>query len=269
VKPTIHTGDLPILMYHRICSDGDRTRSGYVVEKTVFRSHMGYLHRHRYYTPRFSDVLSGSLHDNPGGKRPVVLTFDDGYLDNYENAFPILAEFGFTALVFLVSDFSRRKNWWDAEADLSQAPLMNVQQMAAMKVAGIEIGSHSFSHRSLVGLTDDELNDELVRSRRSLEDALQQPATFLAYPYGDVDERVKIATREAGYSCGFAGESGPLHYQSDLYEIRRVKVGNHASDTYLFYKVFNLDKFLGWGRWTLKRSIGLHNAYHLEAKRNG
>jgi hypothetical protein len=83
-----------------------------------------------------------------------------------------------------------------------------------------------------------------------------------------VDERVKRAAEEVGYSCGFAGESGPLHYQSDLYEIRRVRVGNSTTDAYLFYKVFKLDKFLAWGRWTLKRSIGLHNAYHLEAERN-
>jgi peptidoglycan/xylan/chitin deacetylase (PgdA/CDA1 family) len=221
---------------------------------------MEYLAGRGYRTPRFADLA-----DEPADHtRQVVLTFDDGYLDFYENALPILRECGFTAVMFLVADFSRHTNWWDYGNHPLRAPLLRKNHISTMQQEGIELGSHTCSHRSLVALGDSELRDELARSKSVLEDLTSHPVTLLSYPYGDVDGRVKAAAREVGYSCGLAGQSGPLHFSADRYEIRRVLVTNRPSDAYMFSKVSGLDKTLSWGRWMCKRMIGRHNSYHVE-----
>jgi peptidoglycan/xylan/chitin deacetylase (PgdA/CDA1 family) len=252
-------------MYHRVCADEEWHPSEFLVSKSIFRLQMEYLARHQYYTPRFSDVLGGALREDKGGRRPVILTFDDGYLDVYRNTLPVLHESGFTALAFLVTDFSRRANWWDRRREL-QAPLMLPEHIKAIEAAGMELGSHTVSHRSLVGLTDRDLRNELVDSKMALEEIVHQPVSFLSYPYGDVDKRVKHAAHNAGYSCAFAGHSGPLRFDADLYEVRRVNVENNSSEAYLFWILSGLAKTYRWGKWVAKRMLGLHSGYHSNSK---
>lgn len=247
-------------MYHRVCPDKEWHPSSFIVSESVFRSQMQYLAQHRYCTPNFSDVVGGSLERNCVGRNPVILTLDDGYLDNYEYAFPIIREFGFTALIFLVTDFRRRTNWWDSVPDL-QAPLMHPEHVKIMKAAGIEMGSHTVSHRSLVALSDHDLREQLVDSKKVLEEIVGHPVPFLAYPYGDTNERVKRAAREAGYSCAFAGSSGPLYVHSDLFEIRRVIVENNSDDLYMFWLLSGLAKTYQYGKGLVKKMLGMHNPY--------
>lgn len=154
----------------------------------------------------------------------MILTFDDGYRDNYTSAFPLLKKFGMTAVIFLVADPQLESNAWDAAAGEPWAPLMTREQALEMSRAGIEIGSHTLTHPRLSDLSADRLAWELGESKRVLDSWLDAPVVSLAYPYGAVDERVKRAAQQAGYECAAATNSGPIRFGRDPFEIRRVQI---------------------------------------------
>ena len=252
-------------MYHRVCADSEPAASRYVVTRGTFHQQMRFLAQHGFWTPRLVDLLDGSWTNNHEGKRPIMITFDDGYLDVYENAFPVMQEFGFSAIIFVVPDFTRRTNWWDPPGRLRNVDLLQPHHIQRMCRLGVEFGAHSFSHRSLPALSNCELEGELQKGKCCSEGFLHQCFLAVAYPYGDVDERVKEAAKRAGYQCGFAAHSGPLRFSSDLFEIRRTILENRANNVYLWYKVSGLANVLHWITWSAKKLVGVKKTYHLSS----
>jgi peptidoglycan/xylan/chitin deacetylase (PgdA/CDA1 family) len=244
----------PILLYHRVCRDDEWLPSEFVVTRSVFREQMRTLARTGHYTPRLSEVLARGGRAPRTTKEPVVITFDDGYADTLENALPVLEEVGFTAAVFPVLDLRRRFNGWDADPALA-APLLTPAGMRSLEAAGVELGSHTVTHPHLTHLGDAELGEELERSREILGSIVARPLPVLAYPFGDVDERVKAAVRRSGYVAALAVNTGPLGVHADRFEIRRVCVGNSASEAYLTLKVSGAEKLYRWLRWKAKASF--------------
>jgi hypothetical protein len=115
----------------------------------------------RYRAVTLDEFLTGV---DPAQRHPgkrVLITFDDGYEDNYTHAFPVLREFGLPAVVFLVADFSRRTNWWDTPLGVPEAQLLTPNQINRMAGNGIEFGSHTLTHRSLPGASEAELKAEV------------------------------------------------------------------------------------------------------------
>lgn len=140
-------------------------------------------------------------------RRPVVITFDDGYGDNYHHAWPLLKRFGFGATIFMVTDAIGRVNSFDRTVYPAD-PMLTVDQMLEMSRDGITFGSHTCSHpRSLVDLPEPQLQRELAGSRSALEDILGRPITLFAYPHSRHDLRVEGAAARAGYrlACGGSG----------------------------------------------------------------
>ncbi len=251
--------NIPILLYHRVCADIEPVESRFVVSRSTFHRQMEFLAQHGFYTPSMSDLLVASSIDDHGKKEPIIITFDDGYLDVLENALPVMQEFGFTAVIFVVTDFSRKANWWDPPDQLGNARLFEPHHIQLMSEMGIQFGAHSFSHRSLPGLSNRELLEELQKGRAGLESVLRQPCVAVAYPYGDVDERVKEAAKRVGYQYGFAAYTGPLGLSSDLFEIRRTTVANHSNGVYLRYKLSGLARLVDWALWKVKKVVRIKN----------
>lgn len=237
-----------VLMYHRVCADGDWRGSDFVVEASVFRRQMIWLAEHGYWTPRLSDVLRAGGRAPCLAGRPVLLTFDDGYADNLVNALPVLRWLGFTAAFFPVLDLHRRTNHWDTAPEL-RVPLLSVEGMRALEDAGMELGSHTMTHARLTRASPNELADELARSREVLASLAADPLPVVAYPYGDVDDRVKDAARAAGYGAALAVNSGPLEMGADPFEIRRQRVGNSAREAYLRLILSGAEKLYAWSKW--------------------
>lgn len=252
---------IPVLMYHQVCEDGTFGPSEFIVSASTFRRQLQYLADHGFSTPRIADVLGGR---NGAGDKPVILTFDDGYLNNYQVAFPLLQEFGFSALVSLVADPALHTNEWDMRKGIAPAPLMEPRHIREMAEHGIEFASHSYRHQSLPQLNNEELTMELLRSKEVIEEILGKRAEALVYPYGDVDERVKRAVREAGYDCAFATNSGPLDFYADLYEIRRMLIVNSADPIYLRWLLSGGKKMFMWGLGMTKRLLGKRNKFQDE-----
>lgn len=254
---------IPVLMYHQVCEDGTFEPSEFIVSASMFRRQLQYMAEHGFWTPRINDLLSGLWHAQKS-RTPVLLTFDDGYLNNYQVAFPILQEFGFTALISLVANPRIHTNSWDTVKGIREVPLMTPQHIREMAAHGIEFASHSYAHRSLPNLNDDELMVELVRSKETIEDLLGKRIEAMVYPYGDVDARVKSMVREAGYQCGFATHSGPLDFYDDMFEIRRMLIGNNADALYLWWMLSGGKKAFMWGVGLTKKIFGRHNAFQSE-----
>jgi peptidoglycan/xylan/chitin deacetylase (PgdA/CDA1 family) len=142
-------------------------------------------------------------------RRLAFLTFDDAYLDNYTEAWPLLRECGFTGTIFLPERYvgGRALAWRGVEREAARFPevmrSMTWSQVEELADAGIEFGSHTSSHAHLPSLDDEELGQELLDSRRAIADRVGR-CDVIAYPYGAWDLRVALAAAAAGYAFGYS-----------------------------------------------------------------
>lgn len=142
-----------------------------------------------------SEALRAAGNGEPG--RRVALTFDDGYADFRENAMPLLARYGMTATVYVVTGRLGRTNDWDGDAP--QVPLMTADDVRAAAAAGHEVGSHGSTHLRLTEASPAQLEEEIAGSRAVLEDVLQRSVTGFCFPYGSHDDASAAAAEAAGY----------------------------------------------------------------------
>jgi peptidoglycan/xylan/chitin deacetylase (PgdA/CDA1 family)/GT2 family glycosyltransferase/SAM-dependent methyltransferase len=190
--------EIPVLMYHRIADDGPAALAPYRIAPADFDHQLRFLRRRgfRSVTP---DEWDGAARRGAAMRgRPILLTFDDGYRDFAETAWPILKRNGFSAHVFVVTDRVGGSADWDA-AFGPPAPLMTWAQIAALAAEGATFGSHLASHQAADTLGSDALLREAARSRAALERALGGAVTTVCPPYGVTDERVEEICAIAGY----------------------------------------------------------------------
>lgn len=131
--------------------------------------------------------------------RPVVLTFDDGYVDFLEHAVPVLKEHGYPAVVYAVAGMLGGRSAWVAPEGIASAPLMDAAQLREVQKMGFSIGSHTVSHPRLAQLNTKQIVEEMTVSKRILEDTLGGRVDHFCYPYGSHDIRAVNAAAEAGY----------------------------------------------------------------------
>jgi len=214
---------IPVLMYHRIIDNQSSAPAhGIWVTASQFSAQLHSLRLRGFETITFRDYdqfFRGKLRLP---RRPIILTFDDGYEDNYTIAFPLLQSFGYRPVIFAVTDKKRRTNFWDS--DEPTAALLTSGQMQELNRSGMEIGSHTITHPRLPQLNNDAIRRELRESRDSLQQILGSEVISFAYPYGDLQPAVKSLVEEAGYKFAVAADSGPTAFYQDFLEIRRTQV---------------------------------------------
>jgi peptidoglycan/xylan/chitin deacetylase (PgdA/CDA1 family) len=200
---------VPILLYHHVTKE--KVSDRYNVTPKHFQEQMEVLKKLGYQTitiKRLSDVLSrgGTLPD-----RPVVITFDDGNLDNYENAYPVMKKLGFVGSVYIVSN------------RLKSDGFLQKKQLAEMIEDGWEVGSHSLSHADLVQ-NHAMIRQEVLQSRLDLEKALDIKVYSFAYPFGLSDWYVSKKVYEYGYKAGLGVGTSYNHSQGTVYNLSRREV---------------------------------------------
>jgi peptidoglycan/xylan/chitin deacetylase (PgdA/CDA1 family) len=191
-----------ILMYHQVGEFPPMKahRSTYCDHRR-FASQMAFLARFGYRVLSMDQVLTclrGELTIPP---RAVALTFDDGYENFYEYAFPVLKQHGFPAMVYLISGMLGQPSSWFAQDGRATPPLMSAERVRQLRREGIDFGSHSASHVKLAEQDTARIREEVTRSKRELEDVLGEPINHFCYPYGSHDLRAVEAVAEAGYQC--------------------------------------------------------------------
>jgi peptidoglycan/xylan/chitin deacetylase (PgdA/CDA1 family) len=223
VQANERTGHLPVLLYHRIANDGPADLARYRQTPAAFAEQMRWLRRHGYHAVTSADVLRHFASGRPFEGRPVLISFDDGYLDFHDAAWPILRAHDFTAEVFIVTDQVGGRADWDAAAG-PPAPLMGWPELQALAAKGVRFGSHMASHAHMADLSSREIVLEAARSRAALERALGTDCQSIAAPFGDVDERFQRIARQCGYRAGFATDPGHAAIGQDALRLPRIEV---------------------------------------------
>ena len=194
--------EIPILSYHKITS---QTEFGLnTIPPWRFQQQMKYLKEQNFHPITFQDLSIPALPD-----KPVIITFDDGYSSVYHEAFPILKEHGFRAVVFIISNYIGKTNSWDANLFSVKFSHLDESQIKAMTAAGMEIGSHGVSHRALTFLTAKQLEHELRHSREILTSLSEKEIHTFAYPFGKQNLTIQQAVRQAGYQFACINVWGP------------------------------------------------------------
>ncbi|HEX2949062.1 MAG TPA: polysaccharide deacetylase family protein [Armatimonadota bacterium] len=210
--------DVPILMYHRVA---DIPHDRLSVHPEQFDAQLAFLRGHGYHTISIAQLQTHLTTGTPLPKKPVILTFDDGYDNNFTNALPIMKKHGMTGTVFVISDWVGKANDWENYRNKPACRTMSWEQLREWHQSGMEIGSHTVNHPHLSGLSDEDITEELVRSKATIEDKLAIPINSLAYPYGDFDERVRRQVMAAGYNTAIAIYTGVPIWHNDLFALRR------------------------------------------------
>lgn len=220
--------EMPIIMYHRVVDSPDEVGvHGTYVTKELFKKHMQVLKDNGYRTVTFKELAEDHLLTKrfDKGNKFVVLTFDDGYEDNYRVMFPILKEFGAKAVIFLLSE--SKYNEWDVNNPHNpekRFDLMSEEQVKEMAAYGVEFGAHTKTHPYLSSLPIEEAREQIVQCKQKLEQTYGQPFITFAYPYGDLNDEVKSEVRKAGFTFAVSTDSGEINVDSDLFQIRRIGI---------------------------------------------
>lgn len=235
-----HPRPIPILMYHQVTAQPLETRHRIFVTRERFREHLALFLRTGHTTLTFGDLLDFKEGRRPWSefpKKPLVLTFDDGYRNNLEYAAPLLYEHAMKAVIFLLCDPNLKHNSWDA-GEVPESPLMNEAERKRLRATGVfEVASHGFSHQKMTEMTEAEARHELTASKARLEAEFGRPVHAFAFTYGAVDERCPELAREAGYAYALNTDRGALRLEDDPHRVFRINVFPEDSGAQLRKKI--------------------------------
>jgi len=211
------TGFIPVLTFHSIDDGRAPTSFG----PALFAHGMETLALGGYRTISLAEAASLAAAKRPFPERSFVVTFDDGYKNVYEKAFPVLADHSFTATVFLTTGDGERTGDGDRLPPLFGGEMLSWGEIRIMNDAGIDFGAHTLTHPDLTRLPPEDAAREIASSRDVIARALGAPVTTFAYPYGRYDDAcLEIAARE--FACACSDELGLFTASSDLHAIPRV-----------------------------------------------
>jgi peptidoglycan/xylan/chitin deacetylase (PgdA/CDA1 family) len=220
---------VPVLMYHEVSSSPEPGFRRYTVTAREFRRQMRWLAAFGYQPIDMDRLVSARLGRASLPKRPVVITFDDGFQGCVDHAVPVLRSHNFTAVFYLVSGLMGETSRWLLPDLGTEFSLMSWDTARALAAEGFQCGAHTITHSRLVGLDPSHCRTELVDARSRLEDELGRPVVHLAYPYGSFDQAVQLAAAQAGYVSACSTRAGLSGADDDLLALHRVTVYGHDS----------------------------------------
>lgn len=221
LKQSLAPVKVPILVYHSvrpISPEDSADLKMFSVEPEVFGQQLAYLKEHDYSVISFDELVAYFTKKKPLPPRPVIISFDDGWTNQYQNAFPQLKARQLTATFFIFTNSIGAKHF------------MTLENLKELLAAGMTIGSHTRSHPRLCQITDPiKLHDEIAGSKAILEKKLGRPCDYFAYPYGkDTAAAIEIV-KQAGYKAARDGHWGYEQTMGGLYDLRILYVKNDLS----------------------------------------
>jgi peptidoglycan/xylan/chitin deacetylase (PgdA/CDA1 family)/glycosyltransferase involved in cell wall biosynthesis len=237
---------IPILMYHKIPDQELLGPHKIFVVKDNFKKHLQFFKQMGFQTLTFNDLSEfrrGNRDFSMFPKKPLILTFDDGYRDNISNADPLLKKYGFNAQVFLLANPDLDSNTWDQWAENN--PMGPISEKHYL-ISGTErnhwpqsnfvIGSHGINHQKMTEMNFEQKIYELSESKKYLENEFQQPINVFAFTYGLTDLDCAQACEKAGYEYGLNTDTGGLSIEENPYSIFRVNIFPHENFLSLYKK---------------------------------
>ena len=212
-----------VLNYHQI---NDVDNNALTVTVKDFDDQMRYLSENNYNVITPKEMLDAFKNNAKIPDKTVIITFDDGYKDNYKNAYPILKKYNLKGTIFVITDYvSLYPNYitWDEAKEMQKSGVINLE-------------SHTMDHFNLLKISKNDARLQLANSKYWLEAHLKKPVTFLAYPEGDYNEDLKNMLKELKYEGGFTVNYGLVSSASDVYEMPRVAVFGYQSGNLTRFK---------------------------------
>ncbi len=208
---------IPILMYHYIreySDPKDKLGVNLSVSPAHFTAQMTAIKEAGYTPITFTDL------NKPLPEKPLILSFDDGYLDAYTGGLPILQQFKVPATFYIITDFLDKPNY------------MSTEQVKALDAAGMEIASHTLDHKSLDKLGEADQRREMAESKAQLESLLGKPVVHFCYPSGRYDQTSIALAKELGYRTATTTKPGVPRgnaFNTNPYELTRIRVFNDTN----------------------------------------
>jgi len=253
---------LPVLMYHHVGPSRPGVSKEWSITPEQFERHVRRIRRGGYETILPSNWLDWLREGKPLPRRPVLITFDDGYGDTAQYALPILRRYGMTAAVYVVTGRIGGTNTWDEAQGSGTLQLMTAEEIRNWADQGIEFGAHSRSHSDLTTLAAENLEEEVSGSRDDLALILGSPPVSFAYPFGEHTEAVREAVSRS-FGLAFGSEEGQNFLRCERHLLKRTYIGACTSNLFLWLilRFGSLKKLYEWRarialRTRLRRIIG-------------
>ncbi len=247
---------LKVLMYHRITEERELAeRSEFCVHKEEFCKQLELLMQHGYTPITFNDYELYNRGEIQLPQKPVILTFDDGYLDTFHIAYPLLLEFGMRAVIFVLGNRDHKTNHWDEHhPDIPVAFLMEESHITELHNRDFEIGAHSMNHVNLAMVSEREAYKEISMGKERLEDLLGTSVNSFSYPYGSVNPVVKSLVAQSGFDFACSVFTGPPKTGDDRFEIRRMTIHGKMGLSEFLLRLKTPIEYLDWFRWKFSRN---------------
>lgn len=221
--PTAGSIKVPIFIYHSVrphMSGESKRQDAYDITPELLEEQLAYLHDHGYTALTLNELVRDlALGTTAPVTKPVILTFDDGWKNQYRYAFPLLKKYHLTATFYIYTKpIGTKKHFltWD--------------QVGEMDAAGMTIGSHTLTHPYLKGLSETELKKEIGESKKIIETQLKKPVLHFASPFGYSSPEIVRLLQEAGYKTARTTYRGIFHDTDDALTLRGILVTDNFSD---------------------------------------
>jgi len=247
---------IPILMYHSIAEPSTDSRHPYfgtITSPAVFEQQMRYLHENGFETLAPADIFANGETSIRIVRKPVIITFDDGFLDFYTNAQPILAKYGFTAIVYLPTAYIQKTT-----ATFKGLDCLTWSEVRELSRAGVLFGSHTVTHPVLKEVNHDQLEAELRDSKSTIENELGFAIDSFAYPYAypqhqrEFVQRLRSVLVDAGYQNGVSTIIGSTHGIEDRFCLKRLPANSWDDPTFFAAKLNGDYDWLGNAQYLSK-----------------
>lgn len=213
-----------ILMYHKVSPDPRAGGLGMRVPPKKFDWQMAYLKTHGYAVVSMDDVADFMQGSRSLPPKPVAITFDDGYRDNYLYAWPVLKKYGFCATIYLVVNAVGGYNFFDAGSQPRNEMLRWDEIRAMAETRQITFGVHTLDHPSLTGVSPEAARYQIVAAKELLEKVLGRQVEHFSYPYGDYNSEVAAMVERAGYRTAVTSVQGVNRPGGNPFVLKRIRV---------------------------------------------
>ncbi|MBF1326856.1 MAG: polysaccharide deacetylase family protein [Megasphaera micronuciformis] len=210
-KMAVPEKGIPVLMYHMI---GDIEDNDAVLKESHLREQMKFLKDNGFHPLTLDQLYEYVMFNKPVPEKPVVITFDDGYVDTYSIVMPLMKEYGFACTVFIPT--------YDAD----QGTRLSWNQIKEMQASGMTIAGHGYHHERLAQMNEDVLNREVAMCQKELKEQLGITNEYYCYPYGSNDEASQKAMKKNGIKLAFTMNPGWVKYGDNPYALKRIWIGN-------------------------------------------
>lgn len=220
-------GQVPVLMYHFVGDERMARESKNFVSRKTLEKQMAFLKFFRYKIITLEELYANLNGTRKPEGREIAITFDDGHISFLTEAYPVLNKYRFPVTMFLISDQVQGK-------EIDRLSISMVKSL--MRNGWIDFESHTRTHPLLSKLSDAEIRNEIAGSKEDLERIFGKPMDFLAYPVGDIDERVLAEAEKAGYKLAFTTSYKKLkNLPEGRYSVYRQKISDSSDNPVLFW----------------------------------